>query len=327
MRRIGRGSRSLLVVALAVGVWSCDGGSGPGGDGGLHVVTAFYPLEWAVEEVGGDAVSVNNLTAVGAEPHDLELTPAQRDEIEDADVVFVMGNGFQPAVEEAADERDGPTVEVFAELASLHAEGRVVESEHDEGDDDASEEDGGDGQAEILEETLDPHVWLDPVLMAEVVGVIETALAESAPDDAENFAANAATLEDELATLDAEYTAGLAECETRVLVTAHDAFGYLTARYNLRAEGVAGISPDAEPDPARLAELADLVEVEGVSVVFTEELVSPEIAETLASEAGVDTDVLSPLEGLSADDAAADEDYLTVMRTNLDKIRNALRCS
>ena len=302
---------------MTIGVAACDGGAGPADGGGLRVVTAFYPLEWVVEEVGGDAVSVTNLTAVGAEPHELELTPAQRDDLEDGDVVFVMGNGFQPAVEEAATQRGGETVVVFDALPSLDAEGKVVEGKHDE--------DAGLHDAEG--DALDPHVWLDPVLMAEIVDVVAAALAAADPDHAGEFEDRAVAVREALAALDAEYAAGLEQCESRVLVTAHDAFGYLTARYDLQAEGVAGISPETEADPARLAELADLVEAEDVTVVFTEELASPELAEALASEADVATDVLSPLEGLSADDEDAGEDYLSVMRRNLGKIRTALRCA
>ena len=111
-------------------------------------------------------------------------------------------------------------------------------------------------------------------------------------------------------------------------MTAHDAFGYLTNRYGLREEGVAGLSPEAEPDARRLAELADLARDEGVTTVFTEELVSPEIAETLAREAGgLQTDVLSPLESLSPEQRDRGDDYLSVMESNLTKLRAALTCS
>jgi zinc transport system substrate-binding protein len=112
------------------------------------------------------------------------------------------------------------------------------------------------------------------------------------------------------------------------VVSAHDAFGYLTDRYGLRNEGVAGLSPDAEPDARRLAELADLARDEGVTTVFTEELLSPEIAETLAREAGgLRTDVLNPLEALTGEQRRAGDDYVSVMEDNLAKIRVALGCS
>jgi zinc transport system substrate-binding protein len=260
-----------------------------------QVAAAFYPLAWAAEQVGGGRVRVANLTPAGAEPHDLELTPDQRDAIEDAALVVVLGDGFQPAVEDAAADRDGPTVRVLSEL-DLAID--------------------------------DPHVWLDPVLMADVVGEVATALAKTDRRHAAEYRTNAADVRADLVALDAEFATGLTDCERDLVVTAHDAFGYLTKRYGLREEGVAGISPDAEPNPDRLADLADLVRSEGVTTVFTEELASPKIARTLAREAGgVKTAVLNPLEGLTDEQLADGADYLSEMRENLAALQRALGCS
>jgi zinc transport system substrate-binding protein len=285
-----------MVAVLAVTAAGCrpDGG----GDSGVDVVAGFYPLAWVAERIGGDRVTVADLTPAGTEPHDLELTTRQVDDVLDAEVVVVLGAGFQPAVEEAAERRDGATTEVLDELSEdLLAEG-------------------------------DPHVWLDPVLMVDVVHVVEDALARADPDHENAYRRNADDLRDELRRLDETYRAGLATCERDLVVTAHDAFGYLTDRYGLRNEGVAGLSPDAEPDARRLAELADLAREEGVTTVFTEELLSPEIAETLADEAGgLRTEVLSPLETLTGEQRRAGDDYVSVMEDNLAKIRAALGCS
>jgi zinc transport system substrate-binding protein len=220
------------------------------------------------------------------------------DDVLDADVVVVMGDGFQPAVEDAADSRDGVTVELLEELP----DGALAED--------------------------DPHVWLDPVLMGDVVDEVEVALVDADPEGEDAFRRNADALRAELGALDDAYRTGLAMCERDLVVSAHDAFGYLTDRYGLREEGVAGLSPEAEPDARRLAELADLASDEGVTTVFTEELVSPEIAETLAREAGgLQTDVLSPLESLSPEQRDRGDDYLSVMESNLTKLRTALSCS
>jgi len=109
-------------------------------------------------------------------------------------------------------------------------------------------------------------------------------------------------------------------------VTAHEAFGRLARRYGLRQQGAAGISPDAEPDAKRIAQLVDLVKRNGVTTVFTEELVSPRIAQTLAREAGVHTETLNPLEGLTDRELRQGDDYVTVMDSNLAKLRQALGC-
>ena len=274
------------------------------------VVAAFYPLAWAAEQVGGRRVVVTNLTPSGAEPHDLELTTKQRDAIEDAGLVIVMGSGFQPAVEKAAESRDGNTVEMLSSLP-IGAAGKKVA---DEGEEDP--------------DALDPHVWLDPALMERIVDRTAAALTKADPANATTYDANAAALNEKLAALDARYRTGLATCDRKLIVTSHDAFGYLAKAYGLQQEGVAGLSPDAEPDPKRLAELTDLVEQKGVTTIFTEELVSPKIAKTLAREAGgLKTDTLNPLEGLTPKEVKAGDDYVAVMDRNLARLRSALGCS
>lgn len=287
-------------VAMAVAGAVLAGCGSDGGDDAAEVDVAagFYPVAWVAERVGGERVSVTDLTPAGVEPHDLELAAPQVDEVLDADVVVVMGDGFQPAVEDAASSRDGSTLALLEELPD----------------------------EELAED--DPHVWLDPVLMGEVVAEVEAALVDADPAGAATFRRNAEELQGDLDALDDAYRAGLATCERDLVVTAHDAFGYLTDRYGLREEGVAGLSPEAEPDARRLAELSDLARDEGVTTVFAEDLVSPEIAETLAREAGgLRTDVLSPLESLSPDQRDRDADYISVMEANLAKLRSALGCS
>jgi zinc transport system substrate-binding protein len=123
--------------------------------------------------------------------------------------------------------------------------------------------------------------------------------------------------------LDAEFRTGLTDCDQHLLVTSHEAFGYLARRYRLEQVSISGLSPDAEPDPRHLAELADLVRTRGVTTIFTEELVSPKVAETLAREAGVKTAVLNTIEGVAQEGR---QDYFSLMRENLAVLRTALGC-
>ena len=284
----------MLFVAVVTGSAAVVSWSGPATAASRRsVVAAFYPVAWAAAQVGGDRVAVTNLTPAGAEPHDLELTPDQMDTLLDADVAFVMGKGFQPAVESAADQRDGATVRLLDRFPRRGS---------------------------------DPHVWLDPVSMRRIVGQVRDSLTRADPSGKAVYARNAAALDARLADLDQRYREGLTGCERDDVVTAHEAFGHLARRYGLHQSGVAGLAPDAEPDAARLAELADLVKRDGVTTVFTESLLSPRIAATLARETGVRTDVLNPLEGLTAKERSRGDDYVTVMDANLTKLRAALGC-
>jgi zinc transport system substrate-binding protein len=188
-----------------------------------------------------------------------------------------------------------------------------------------AEEDGHEGEEHADEPAADPHFWLDPLRLAAVGDALAERLAEIAPDDADAFERNAADLRADLEALDQEIETGLAGCAVPTLVTAHDAFGYFADRYGLEVHGITGLSPTQEPEPAQLAEIADLVADEGVTTVYTETLVDPAVAETVAAEAGVRTAVLDPVEGVT--EASAGEDYLEVMRANLATLREGQSCA
>jgi zinc transport system substrate-binding protein len=299
----------ITVAAIVAAVLGSGCGQSVGdSDGRISVVAGFYPLAEAAERAGGDRVNVQNLTPPGSEPHDLELTTRQVDELLDADLILYLGGGFQPAVEEAVAGRGAAAVDLL--------EGKILRPAGEASED--GEEDHGNAS--------DPHVWLDPVIMAEMVDQVASALTEADPAARATFEANARAYAREIDALDQEFHRGLRDCRRRILVTSHAAFAYLAARYGLRQESVSGISPEAEPDPRRLEDLVQLVRNEGVTTVFTETLVSPRVADTLAREAGVSTAVLNPLEGLTEREEAAGEDYLSVMRENLRALEQGLGC-
>jgi zinc transport system substrate-binding protein len=269
------------------------------------VVASFYPLEEAVSQVGGDLVTVENLTPPGVEPHDLELAPDDIETIATADVVVYLGGGFQPAVEDAlAETEDAVLVDALDAVDTVPA----PPGEAEEG------------------LTVDPHVWLDPARFEQVVEEVAGALSEADSANEATYRSNAEAYVAELATLDDEFRTGLSDCERTTIVTSHEAFAYLADSYGLTEVAIAGLSPEAEPDAQQIADLLDLVEQQGVTTIFAEELVSPKVAETLANEAGIEVDVLDPLESLTDEQVEAGEDYVSVMRENLDRLRAALDC-
>lgn len=311
-----RGLPGLLAATVAVAAAACSPGSADedAGDERLAVLASFYPLQFVAEEVGGADVRVSSLTPPGAEPHDLELSPAQVRGVGEADVVLLLG-GLQPAVDEAVAARRPARVLDAADVVDLlpaQEEAHADEPHADEAGAEIHEE--GDG---------DPHFWLDPSRLAAYAAHVADALSEARPESADAFTARAADLSDRLGVLDAEFERGLERCESRAIVTAHDAFGYLADRYDLEHVAISGLEPESEPSPARLREVAAAVEDEAVTTIFYETLVSPKVAEVLAGDLGVGTAVLDPVEGLVDEDA----DYLSVMRANLDGLRAALRCA
>jgi zinc transport system substrate-binding protein len=298
------GGAFAIAAVVVLSLSACTSREPPDDGAGLEVAAGFYPLAYAAEQIGGDCVDVVNLTPPGVEPHDLELTPDDVEALATADVVIYLGGGFQPAIEDAIGEVQGEAIDVLATTDTVPA----------------SSDEASTGL------TVDPHVWLDPALFASTVPAVVEAMDRAAPASDCDFRANGDRLVRQLETLDREFAAGLRECRHRTLVTNHSAFGYLADAYGLTQLPISGLEPDAEPTPERLAELADLVRREGITTVFSEELVSPEVAQTLADEAGVDVRVLSTLEGLTEDELTAGDDYRSVMLANLETLRSALDC-
>ncbi|MFJ8582455.1 metal ABC transporter substrate-binding protein [Micromonospora sp. NPDC093277] len=308
-RALAAATAALLTLG---GVAACSDNGGGGTDPDrVDVVVAFYPLQFLTEQVGGDAVRITNLARPGAEPHDLELQPRQVGQIVDAELIVYLA-GFQPAVDEAVAQNGGDrTFDVAAvqPLLDATAGGHQHEGEGEAGHDG---ETGG----------RDPHVWLDPTRLATIGNRLAERLGRADPDRAAEFTARAATLHADLTKLDTDYAQGLRTCQRREIVTSHTAFGYLAERYQLEQVGITGLSPDAEPSPQRLAEVAEEARSHQATTIFFETLVSPKIAETVAREVGAKTAVLDPIEG-----APAGGDYLSAMRTNLQTLRTALGCS
>ena len=163
----------------------------------------------------------------------------------------------------------------------------------------------------------DPHVWLDPVRFGAIAEEIGDALGR--PKAGRELARR-------LQSLDRDFAAGLEHCARRTLVTAHAAFAHLAARYGLTQMSLAGRSPEAEPGPRELERLVDEIRESRATTVLAEPLVSSRLAETVAREAGAKVAVLDPIEGLTEEQLAGGEDYLSVMRRNLATLQEALGC-
>jgi zinc transport system substrate-binding protein len=281
---------AVAVVASAIVVAGCGGSRAPDAGGRVDIGASFYPVAYAARRVGGPSVRVHALTPAGLEPHDLEITTREVDRMEDADVVLYVGGGFQPAVEDVARRWVDRPVDV---------------------------------RPASVRNSDDPHFWLDPVAYRASVDVIAKAIAARGVG---GVTARRDAFDGELAALDRDMRAALSTCDRTTIVTSHAAFDHLAKRYHLREEPITGLSPESEPDAGRMATLASLVRRTGTTTIFTEELVSPRVADALAREAGVRTAVLNPLEGLSASERRAGDDYVSVMRRNVATLASALGC-
>ena len=283
------------------------------GDGRLRVLTSFYPMYDFACKIGGDCIDVTNMVPSGTEPHDWEPSTNDLKNLEKADVFIYNGADMEPWADDLLVSRSD-TLRVVE--ASENVELRTTDGEHEH----AHEHEGADHH----HGDFDPHVWLDPENAKIEMEAIRDALCAADPENSTVFQSNYEKYAAELDALDAEFREKLAPLPNRTIVVAHEAFGYLCDAYGLTQVGIEGLFPDSEPDPGRMAEVIDFVREHSISTIFFEELVSPKVAEAIASETGAQAKMLSPLEGLSDEQAAAGADYFSVMHDNLAALMEAL---
>jgi zinc transport system substrate-binding protein len=303
---------TAAVTALGLAALSACGSDSEaaGNTDKFDVVASFYPMQFLAEQVGGDHVNVTTLTEPGQEPHDLELSTKQTADLGEADAVLYLKT-LQPAVDEAVSQSQVKNKIDAATLTKLEDHGST-EHEHE----------GEEAPAEEEEHALDPHIWLDPVKYAEVAKGVGAAFEKADPDHADDYKKNTDALVKKLDDLNTQFTDGLKTTDTKVFFTNHAAFGYLAERYGLTQEAISGLDPESEPSPARIKELQTEAKADGVTTVFYETLVSDKTAKTLAKDAGLKTDVLDPLEGIT--DKSKGDDYFQVMESNLKSLETAL---
>jgi zinc transport system substrate-binding protein len=294
----------IIVLAIGVaGILAIWRSTSPATNDKLRVTASFYTVGEFARQVGRDHVTVEVLTKPGIEPHDFDPSPRDVARVHDSRVFVYNGAGLEHWADKLAGELSGSGTIVVAASNGLPLRSLT--------------EDG--------ETAPDPHLWLDPVLAARQVEAIRDAFIQADPANRTDYQANAATFQAELAALDKSYR-GLTGCPRSQVVTTHQVLGYVAARYGLSSISIAGLSPDAEPSPQKMAEVAAFVKSRSISHILTEPLVSPKFAETLARETGAKTLVYNPLEGLTPEEVGAGENYVSVQRQNIENLKRALEC-
>jgi len=291
---------TLIVAILAIaGIWYLAVRNNTPQTSGdkLNVTATYYPLAEFARTIGGDAVSVKNLVPTGTEPHDYEPSPKTIADLSNTPIFIYNGATFEPWTDDFLKDYKGTIVKASTNVDTIK-DGSVI----------------------------DPHFWLDPVDAQIIVENIRQALVKQSPQNEAIFTANAKKLTDDLKQLDKEYTDGLAQCKSRIVIASHDAFTYLARRYDFTVEPIAGISPEVEPTPRRLAELSQLVRSKNIHYIFMESLASPRLAATIATETGAKTLVFNPIEGLTEEDEKTGKNYLSIQRDNLANLKTALAC-
>ncbi|MDF2946471.1 MAG: zinc transporter substrate-binding protein [Bacillales bacterium] len=283
----------------------------------IHILTTFYPMYEFAKNVAGENADVELLIPSNIEPHDWEPSPKDMAKIQNADMIIYNSEHFEtwvPDVEKNLTANDKPLfvnasedIELIEGIEEHEVEGHK-EDEH--------------GHEEESHE-VDPHVWLSPVLAQQEVQKITEAFIKIDPNNKDIYEQNSKNYIAKLAELDQLFKDELNNHAGSEMITQHAAFGYLTREYNIKQVPISGISPEAEPSPARLAELKKFAKEHKINTIFFEELASPKVAKTLAAEIGAKTDVLNTLEGLSKEDQKKGLNYIEVMKKNLNSIEKS----
>jgi zinc transport system substrate-binding protein len=295
-------SALVLIVGTAI-TYAVQRNAQPADSDKVSVVASFYPLYNFAQAVGGSHITVTNITPAGAEPHDYEPAPQDLVRAQQSKVFIYDGGTLEPWVNKfLGDYRNVPV------KASDHITLHTATIEGTSG-------------------VKDPHFWLDPVLAQTIVRNIQRGLIAADPNHRADYTNNADAYIRQLQALDHDYKVGLSSCKQHQIVTSHEAFGYLAARYKFGVTAIAGVSPDQEPSTGKLAEITDLVKRQNIHYIFFESLVSPRLADTIAQETGAKTLVFDPLEGLTQDAQKQGKNYVSVQRENLANLRTALACN
>ncbi|CAD5900476.1 Zn(II)-binding lipoprotein [Carnobacterium maltaromaticum] len=313
MKSLKKGSLLIASLAILFIMVGCGNQEATKDSTKLQIVTSFYPMYDFTQNVAGDNAEVSVLMKAGTEPHDYEPSAKDIAKIADSDVFVYNSKEMETWVSSVLTNIDTKKTAVVDASQGID----LLEGNHS--DDETEAEHEGHSHAH------DPHIWLDPVLAQKQVDTIKEGIIKADTKNKETYEKNALAYKEKLAALNEKFEMGLKNAENRTFVTQHAAFAYLANRYDLEQVAIAGLSPDQEPSPAKLAELNDFIKENNIKIIYFAETASPKIAKTVANETGAKLEVLSPIEGITQEEQEKGVDYIKVMEKNLEALEKAIK--
>lgn len=283
----------------------------------LDVVVTVPPLKGLVEPLLPAGSHVSVLMKPGRSEHGYELTPEDLVRVARADVFVYVGLHLEARVERVLEKRGGPADRpsiCFAEVVGEQGAHAVDAHDH--------EEQPGAEDHHDHEHTPDPHLWLDPQLVKQLVPAIADRLARTlkakgnwSEEDARALDARKDALIARVEGVDKAYRERLEHVRSRSIITHHDAFSRTARRYNLQVAAVIRVGTSGESSPGDLAKVLSAARESGARAIFREPQFDAKAAERLAKQAGVRLLVLDPL---------GDGDWVGMMEHNLDALCEGL---
>lgn len=264
----------------------------------LSVLTTFFPLQNWAAAVGGDKANVLLLVPVGTDVHAFEPSPAAIQAIAQANILVLNGAGLEPWASASISAANNPHLAVVDCSAGIN----LIKLPP---------------QFQVGNRTIDPHIWNDPVDAIAMMKNILAGFIQVDPSDASYFTANANKYGSALQVLNQEFVdLTSSQLATRDFVTFHTAWGYLAQRYNLTQIPVFGPFEE-EPTPADIQNVVNAINQNKLCYVGYESLENPAIPKAIAAETHATLVPMDPNEGLSPQQQATGETYLTMMQMML----------
>lgn len=277
----------------------------------VNVVVSMQPHFDLVRQIAGDAAAVTRILPLGASPHTFDPSPREVARIADADLVVMNGGVDEWLLELITASGTGAAVIEIIEVLDFEP---ITGEAHDDEDEPDDADNHSDDHSNV-----NPHIWLDPVLMAQAVPVLVGALSKTDSANAELYTTNGEALVASLEALDAEISQTLAPVQNAPFVPFHDAWPYFVRRYGLDQVAVIEPAPGREPSPGYIAEVLGQLQKTGATAIFNDVQLPARPAEVVAESAGLDFYTLDPAGG-----GTDDTTYQDFMRANANTIAEAL---
>lgn len=276
----------------------------------LQVIASFYPLYEFSKNVAGDKAKVSAFIPIGVEPHDWEPSANDILKLKDASIFVYNGAGMESFVDKLINSGEYNNVEFIETTKGIN----LVQT-----NDEYQKEPGN-------HTVYNPHVWLDPILAKHQVMMIKNAMIDADPDNKKYYEDNANAYGEKLDNLNSKIQMELSQCKKDTFMPFHDAYSYFANRYGLKTFPLSGVSPESEATATDLKEFVDFIQKNKIKTIYSEEMVDPKLATTLAEEANAQVLIFSPLEGLTNQEMLDGITYLDKMSENVQNLKVGLEC-
>ena len=279
----------IIIILFSIITITCNNNDNKNTSGKLQIYTSVYPIYDFTKKIGGEKITVYNMTKAGAEPHDFEITSKDMANLSKADLFIYNGGGMEHWVDAVKD--------VLQNIKYIDSSSNINNQNN-----------------------LDPHFWLSPKNAKIQMENIKNGLIEIDSESKDYYQSNYNLYANRLDELDNKIKISLSNIKNRNLVLTHPAFGHFCKEYSLNQIAIAR----DEADPKAMAEIITFIKNNDIKAIFYEEFSSSKLVDSIAKETQIKILTLNPIESLSEKNIEAGEDYFSIMEKNLISLLDGL---